>query len=56
MVEKQCLRAGYTAQELCEYMNDMDYVQTLNDGTVLGRDWEVVAKKMDRFWVAKEKM
>lgn len=56
MVEKQCLRAGYTAQELCEYMNDMDYVQTLNDGQVLGRDWEVVSKKMDRFWVPKEKM
>jgi|688.fasta_scaffold07231_22 FkbM family methyltransferase len=56
MVEKQCLRAGYTAQELCEYMNDIDYVQTLNDGTVLGRDWQVVPKKMDRFWVPKEKI
>ncbi len=56
MVEKQCMRAGYTAQELCEYMNDIDYVQTLNDATVLGRDWVVVPKKMDRFWVPREKI
>lgn len=55
MVETQCLRAGYTAQDLCEYMYKIDYIQTLNDGTVLGKDWEVVPKKMDRFWVPKEK-
>jgi len=55
MVEKQCLRAGYTAQVLCEYMHSMDYEQTLNDGTVVGKDWVVVPKKMDRFWIPKEK-
>lgn len=56
IVEKQCLRAGYTSQELCDYMTQMGYVQTLNDGTVLTGEWQPVAKKMDRFWIPQEKI
>jgi FkbM family methyltransferase len=53
-----CRRAGYEANELCSYLTDMDYVQTLSDGTIINPSnvFSEVKAKIDRFWIPKEKL
>lgn len=53
-----CRRAGYEANELCEYLTNMDYVQTLSDGTIINPSnvFSEVKAKIDRFWIPKEKL
>lgn len=56
IVEAQCKRAGYSVQELCDWFYDRDYIRTLRDGRIMPRQYEMIPKMMDSFWIPKEQM
>lgn len=53
-----CRRAGYEANELCAYLANMNYIQTLSDGTIINPSnvFSEIKAKIDRFWIPKEKL
>jgi FkbM family methyltransferase len=50
--ENMCRRAGYEANDLCKFMADLGYKQSLSDGTIVEASKFVETKgKIDRFWL-----
>lgn len=57
IVENQCRKAGYQADDLVRWFHDRDYVRTMRDGSVIiDKTYVKVPKMMDSFWVPREKM
>lgn len=56
MVEGQPERFGYTCQQILDWFTAKNYEVLLSDGTNVNGQWAWVSKKMERFFVPKEKI
>lgn len=55
MVDGQPERFGYTCQQILDWFTTRDYEVILSDGTNVNGQWSWIKKKMERFFVPKEK-
>ena len=55
MIEAQFKRFNTSSQEICDWFTDRDFIITLSDGTVVGKEWSKVKNKIERFFIHKSK-
>ena len=57
IVENQCRKAGYHADDLVKWFHDRDYVRTMRDASVItDKNYVKIPKMMDSFWVPREQL
>lgn len=56
MVDTQTRRFGYTCQDIYDWFIERGYIITLSNGLNAGEKWRHFPRKMDRFFVHKDKI
>lgn len=56
IMESSCRRCGYTAQDICDFFHNLNYVRTLKNGVIMNNKYQMVSGFMDSFYIPAEKL